>query len=441
MIARLRFSSRDGSHLNFSELRKAFIIYLLTKKMHGTYIFRLDNAQQREENSNNINSYAFEDLNWLGLIADESPLNPNPALSPYVQSERHDIYQRYVNKLLAMQMAYKKIPPKQMGASLSEIHPATYFRMSSFDDVAIADLRLGKIAHEKFNMHDWMIMASDGQFTSEFAAMIDDHLMNITHVVCELDNLPNLGRFVSLYRALNWSIPAFLHLTNLKFENGSEEINVLRLRDDGYLPEAICNYLYNLDIIDAPSDLIVSLEYLIKGFDIKKMKNGHQLFDIKVLRKINSAYIKQMNTANYATFIRPFINPFINDIYSDDDLLKLAAVFKTQISYGREIEHYLRPFLLKVPDFTPREQQMINNTQSQFVISSFKEAILGHDFISSNFSELIYLVQMKIGIAGKDFYQPLRLLLTRMERGPELEEIIKFLGKEETLKRLNQDND
>ncbi|HOC80694.1 MAG TPA: hypothetical protein PKK21_02310, partial [Bacilli bacterium] len=97
------------------------------------------------------------------------------------------------------------------------------------------------------------------------------------------------------------------------------------------------------------------------------------------------------------------------------------------------------PFLLKNPDFTPREQQLINN--AQFAISSFKEALSEFDLDVTNFSELIASVQKKTGIAGASLYQPLRLVITHMDRGPELEEIIKFLGKEETLSRLNQYND
>ncbi|MDD3938571.1 MAG: glutamate--tRNA ligase family protein [Bacilli bacterium] len=441
MPARVIFSSSDGDHINLNDLRRSFIAYMLAKKYHGSYIFRLDNVQQRSEKSSSLKSRAYEDLVWLGLNADESPLNPNPIYSPYVQSERLDIYQRYIDRLLAMQIAYKKIPPREKSASLTETRPAIYFKMDSLGDIAITDLRLGKIPLEKINSRDWVIVNSSGQPTVEFAAMVDDHLMNITHVVSESDNLPNLGRYIALYRALNWQVPSFLHLPNIKLDGESEEKLVYKFREEGYVPEAICDYLYHLDFGEKSTNKVSGLDDLIKEFEIIKMKAGHQCFDIRVLRKINAAHIKQMADLSYAAFIRPFIKTFIDDSHSDDYLFKLALIYKTQISYGREIHDYLRPFLLKNPDFTPREQQIINNTQSQFVISSFKEALSEFDFDASNFSELILRVQKKTGIAGANFYQPLRLVLAHMDKGPELEEIIKFLGKEETLIRLNQDND
>ena len=116
-------------------------------------------------------------------------------------------------------------------------------------------------------------------------------------------------------------------------------------------------------------------------------------------------------------------------------------VFQNQISYGREIEEFIAPFLLQDPDFTPREQQIISNSQAQSVLSSFYEALANCDDDLTNIASLLAEAQKKTGIAGKAFYQPLRLLLTRMEKGPELEEIIKFLGKAETLRRLSQDKD
>lgn len=436
---RVIFSSSDGTHLNLNDLRRSFIAYMLAKKYHGSYIFRLDNIQQKGEKNSNLKLYAYEDLVWLGLNADESPLNPNPIFSPYVQSERLDIYQRYIDKLLAMQVAYKKIPPREKGASLTETRAAIYFRMGSLGDSAITDLRLEKIPLEKMDTRDWVIVNGSGQPTVEFAAMVDDHLMIITHIISESDNLSNFGRYIALYRALNWPIPAFLHLPNIKWEGESEEKLVYKLREEGYVPEAICQYLYHLDFGEKGTNKVCDLDDLVKEFDIIKMKAGHQRFDIRALRKINSAHIKQMTNLSYTAFIRPFVKTLASDLYSDDYLFKLANIYKTQISYGREILDYLGPFLLKNPDFTPREQQLINN--AQFAISSFKEALSEFDLDVTNFSELIASVQKKTGIAGASLYQPLRLVITHMDRGPELEEIIKFLGKEETLSRLNQYND
>ena len=441
MPSRLRFSSKSGQHLTLNELRKAYISYLIAKKMRGTFLFRLDNIHQIEENQKDIELFALEDLNWLGLIADESPLNPNPNYSPYVQNERLDIYHRYIESLLAMGKAYKKIPPKEKGNEINKIRSAIYYKMSSIGDNEINDLRIGKIAHDKLNLNDWIIVNGNGSPTAEFSAMVDDHLMNITHVVFEIDDLPNLGRYIALYQAFNWTLPAFIHLPGIRSNYANEEDILLKLQNEGYLSEAICSYLYQLDIGEETGNHFESLDEMINDFEIKKIHQNHQLFDLKTLRRINASFIKKMKTADYVSFIRTFVRNFFSETYSDDYLLKLAQVYKQQINYGLEIEEFLAPFLLDVPDFSPREQQSIQNRQSQSVIFAFKQSILNLEDDFSNLSSEICDLQIKIGISGKDFYRPIRLLLTRMEKGPELEEIIKFLGKEETIRRLSQDKD
>ena len=440
-MTRLRFAHQDGGHLNLSQLRKAFLTYLISRKLRGSFIFRLDNVMRSEEDGMTTNLFALEDLDWLGLIADESPLNPNPGLSPYVQNERLDIYQRYIDALLAVGAAYKRVPPKEKGSPLGAFRPATYFKMRALGETKINDLRIGKVTDDKLNLNDWIIAGSNGVPSEEFAAIIDDHLMGISHVVFELTDLPNLGRYVALNRALNWQLPTFIHLSIGKINRDFDEKILTILKKNGYLPEAICSYLYRLDVDDNKADYRMNMEQIVNSFEIDKIRTEHQFFDEKVLKKINSVFIKTMKSSDYTAFMRPFIQPFISEEYSDDFLLKLALVFQNQISYGREIEEFIAPFLLQDPDFTPREQQIISNPQAQSVLSSFYERLANCDDDLTNVASLIGEAQKKTGIAGKAFYQPLRLLLTRMEKGPELEEIIKFLGKAETLRRLSQDKD
>lgn len=441
MSSRVRFSSQDGQHLDFLELRKAFLCFLVAKKTRGQLIFRVDNVMDKRPLLLNQPITALDNLSWLGLIPDESPLNPNLNFAPYVQNERLDIYQRYAATLLSLGKAYKKMAAVDNPVFNSELRPVLYFKMSGFSD-GFTDLLMGKVPGKRLNSNDWMIINASGFPTRDFAAIIDDHLMNITHIVFEEKQLPNASKYLSLCNALNWTIPDFIHLPDVKIgdENKNSQF-VSHLQEEGYLPEAICSYLYELDVHEYEKGNFETISEIINDFEIKKILANKKVFSLETLRKINGALIKKTSDIAYATFIRPFVSPFINETYSDEYLLKLAVLYQTQISYGSELKEYLVPFLLEKPSFSPIELQIINSPTSKLAIETLKTKLQAVDASIDDIKNIIVNTQLLSGVSGKAFYLPLRLLLTRSTQGAEIDEIIKFLGKEEVLRRLSQDKD
>ena len=440
MPSRICFAMQDGQHLNLLKLRRAFVSFLLAKKTRGTFIFRIENIHDKKQFELNKPIHALDQLNWLGLLPDESPLNPNSNFAPYVQNERLAIYTRYAESLLSSGAAYKKTIANENNLA-GNLHSAIYLKMTGISE-GFSDLLRGKISSNQLNTDDWVIFNSDGSPSSQFARIIDDHLMNITHVVSEERYLPNVSKYLSLCRALNWTYPFFIHLPDMK---NSSEVNDMQLvtflHNEGYLPEAILNYLYQLDINETDKGKILSLSDIVNAFEIKNLHFGKRVFTLEALQKINGLLIKNTNDVGYRTLVRPFISSFVNETFSDEYLFKLAFLYKTQISYGAQLNDYFAPFLMSNPNFTPAELQLINSPESQAVVKALKTRLETEDETLENIKAIISDVQKTTCLSGKSFFLPIRLLLTRLSHGAEIDEIIKFLGKEEVLRRLCQDKD
>ncbi|MDD3206917.1 MAG: glutamate--tRNA ligase family protein [Bacilli bacterium] len=442
MSARIRFSSKEGKHLNLFEVRRAFISYLVIKKMRGLFVFRIDNVNCKENKNLTNKIEALSDLNWLGLIPDESNLNPDPRYAPYMQNERLDIYQRYIDALIKMGVTYKKALSHGNELSKRAMQPALYLTANNFSDDYILDLKQEKVLLNKQNVSEFVIVNPNGLPSDDFAEIIDDYLMGITHVIIDKNRIDSIACYLAVYRYFNWKIPSFLVLP---FQKSNKEIGdydfLHSLQNEGYLPDAICHYLYELDV-DCPCDKKHSkIKELIEDFHIDKLHDNHRLFDIEALRRVNAQHIKKTTPTEFLAFIRPFINGYVNEEHNDDYLLKLATIHKSQITFGNQIKEFLSPFLLEKPSFSPSEMQLINSPQSIAVISSMYSLILEKESAIDNILQEMSALQSSLGVRGKDFYMPLRLLLSRTKHGPELDSIIKFLGKDEVLKRLCQYKD
>ncbi|MFA5481387.1 MAG: glutamate--tRNA ligase family protein, partial [Bacilli bacterium] len=360
MTARLCYSIASKHELDLSETRKALITFLFAKKMRGTFLVRIDDSENQDPNLHRYQG-VYDDLAWLNLAADESPINPNPLYAPYLQSEKLSVYQRYLDVLEKMGVTYQKVPPRAAKTSDFDIRPAVYLRVKDAHQTSFSDLILGKIAISRLNFNDWMIVRSDGLPTFEFASMIDDHIMNISHVIRDVDQLPNMGHYLILFSYLNWPLPSFAHLPSLRrFKNSQSDgdmvfSKIATLREDGYLPEAICNYFYDLDFVEDAKLEIKLFSDLANSFDLRKIFLGKLVFDFESLRHLNALYIKELSASEFRSFITPFIKNLVNDVLGEDYLIELATLFKKQISHGREILDYCLPFIDEQPLFTPSQ--------------------------------------------------------------------------------------
>ncbi|MFA6617398.1 MAG: glutamate--tRNA ligase, partial [Bacilli bacterium] len=278
---RVRYAPSPTGFLHIGGARSALFNYLYAKHYHGDFVLRIEDTDI-ERNVAGAEESQINDLIWLGIVPDESPYRPNPKYAPYRQTEKLAVYEKYANQLIAEGKAYKcycseeelalsreqqiaagiaapqydrhcrHLTAEQIAAYEKEGRvPTIRLRMPDNQTIAFHDLVRNDVIFNTNDIGDWIIVKSNGIPTYNFAVVIDDHLMDITHVFRGEEHLSNTPRQIQLYRYFDWPQPEFAHMTLIINENGKKlskrDLNILQFmsqyRDLGYLPQAIFNFI------------------------------------------------------------------------------------------------------------------------------------------------------------------------------------------------------
>src|SRR5574344_263716 len=481
---RVRYAPSHTGYLHIGGARSALFNYLFAKKYDGDFVFRIEDTDL-ERNIPGADFSQLHDLIWLGIIPDESIEKPNPKYAPYRQTEKLDLYRKYAEELVVKGYAYycyetqdeiEEMKEEQLENGVKAfkydrralsytpeeieefkkqgIKPSIRLKMESGITFKFHDLVRGDVSFNSDAFGDFVIIKSNGIPTYNFAVVIDDHIMEISHVLRGEEHLSNTPKQLQIYKYFGWEPPEFGHMTIIINPNGKKlskrDHNILQFMSEyrklGYLPEAIFNFLYllgfnpdiKLDGTDKEKEIFTK-EEAIKAFDPLKLSSSPSMFDNKRLLWTNSQYIKAMNNDDYFAFILPFIKEVKFDReYTTDELKIMAIMFKEEISYGAEVTSLLNDIIHPTFELNDEDKAMLNLESSKIVLDKFKEKILKstditQDFVKSMFKE----IQMETGIKGKNLYMPVRLTLTGSEHGLEMFNIISILGKDEVLNRLN----
>ena len=473
---RVRYAPSPTGYLHIGGARSALFNYLYAKKYNGDFVFRIEDTDI-ERNIPGAEESQLHDLIWLGIIPDESPENPNPKYAPYRQMEKLDIYKQYAQKLIDMGVAYECYCSEEELAEMKEEQlsngvksfkynrhclnlteeekekyrkegrkPTIRLKMMENHIFKFNDLVRGEITFNSNDIGDFVIMKSNGIPTYNFAVVIDDHLMEITHVLRGEEHLSNTPKQLQIYEYFGWEAPKFGHMTIIVNPNGKKlskrDHDILQFmsqyRDLGYLPEAIFNFLFLLGWTSEDNREIFTKEEAIEAFDPARLSSSPSMFDNKRLLWTNSYYIKHLDDEKYFDFILPFVKKidFLKN-KSDDELKRIAQIFKQEIHYGQEIVDLLNEIVLIKKDLSEEEKEMINKESSKKVIEFFKKSLQNLDEINEiTVKQLFKDTQASTGIKGKDLFMPIRIKLTGHTHGIEMFNIIDILGKEETLSRL-----
>ena len=480
---RVRYAPSPTGYLHIGGARSALFNYLYAKKYGGDFVFRIEDTDI-ERNIPGAEESQLHDLIWLGIIPDESTEKPNPKYAPYRQTEKLDLYRKYANELVEKGYAYycyetpeelEQMKEEQLSNGVKSFKydrralsyteedianfkaegrtPSIRLKMESHVDLGFEDLVRGKVNFNSDDFGDFVIMKSNGIPTYNFAVVIDDHIMEITHVLRGEEHLSNTPKQLQVYRYFNWEPPVFGHMTIIINPNGKKlskrDHDILQFMSEyrklGYLPKAIFNFLFllgfNPDIKIPGTDKekeIFTKEEAIAAFDPKKLSASPSMFDNKRLLWTNSQYIKALSNEEYLEFILPFVKE-VNFLkkYSSDELNNIALLFKEEISTGHEIIDLLNDILYPKYNFNDDEKNMLNLETSKVVLQKFNENIQNlEDLSQDNIKQIFKKIQTETGIKGKNLYMPIRLKLTGSEHGIEMYNIINILGKDETLKRL-----
>lgn len=470
---RVRFAPSPTGYLHIGNVRTALFNYLFAKKHNGSFILRIEDTdfdRVKKEYEESI----LKDLKWLGLNWDEGP-DCNGNYRPYRQSERLNIYKELADKLLKEGKAYKcfcseeelnkkrkesllkGIPPRYDGkcCNLSSeeivsyeqkgIKPSIRFKVDN-GLIEFEDIVRGKMTFKGSDIGDFVILRSDGVSAYNFAVTVDDALMNITHVIRGEDHLSNTPRQILLNQAMGFDSPRFAHLSmilghdksRLSKRHGAESVK--ELREEGYLPEAVINYLSLLGWSSEDGREIMPLSDIIKNFSVERVSKSPAVFDIKKLKWINSHYMKTKDISELTKITLPYFTKagISVDTVDKNWLYKVVDTIRDNIETLSDIDKYTGIFFDENIKIESENLEILKDNTAMEVLKLFKEMIEAEEIITKEIADKIILgIKEKTNIKGKKLMMPIRIALTGKTEGPELKKIMDVLGKERIIKRVN----
>ena len=483
---RVRYAPSPTGHLHIGNARTALFNYLFARHNHGKFIIRIEDTDTKRNIADGERSQ-LDNLKWMGLDWDEGP-DKGGDFGPYRQSERKDIYAQYIQELMDKGLAYKsymteeeleaqreaqkaahqmphfeyeyagmsddQIKAAQEAAEEKGLKPVIRFRVPKDEVFEWEDLVKGPMSFEAQSIGgDFVIQKRDGMPTYNFAVVIDDHLMKISHVFRGDDHVSNTPKQMAIYQALGWKVPEFGHMsliinneTGKKLSKRDESVLqfIEQYRDLGYLPEAMDNFIILLGWSPVGEDEIFSLKEFVKMYDEKRLSKSPAAFDRKKLQWINNQYMKLSSADEVfhvampqlldAGLIEKNANP-----YKMEWMRRLVELFKREISYAREIVDYVKPFVNGPEDISEEAKAEMQEDTALVVIKAFRDRVAAMDFMdATGVLAAIKDVQKSTKVKGRKLWMPLRIAVTHETHGPELPESIELFGQEKTLAHLDE---
>jgi len=471
MRTRTRFAPSPTGFMHIGNLRTAIFAYLVSKHDNGDFILRVEDTDQNRKVEGAID-FIYDTLKLCNISIDEGPNNEGD-FGPYIQSERLDIYKEYAEKLVEMGKAYycfcsedtleemrheadeKKVPFLYDGRcsrlSKEEINEkinngekyVIRQKMPKEGITIVHDVVYGDIEVDNSTLEDQILLKSDGYPTYNFANVIDDHLMEVSHVMRGNEYLSQSAKYILLYEAFGWENPVYIHVPMVLGEDGNKlskrngDASFMDLYNDGYLPEAVVNYLVLLGWSPESNQEVYTMDELIQNFDARRISKSPSSYDVKKLKWFNQKYIKNLSDEDYLKFIKPFLKLDVSE-KSDEWINKLLLIYKEHLSYGNEINELVDIFFNDEISISEESQEFLNSDENiPVVINAYKEEFSKLDSWNiESISEVINKVKELTGVKGKLLYMPLRIKISGVEHGPELPDTIYLIGKEKVINRL-----
>ncbi|WP_281665532.1 glutamate--tRNA ligase [Gemella morbillorum] len=475
---RVRYAPSPTGNLHIGNARTALFNYLFAKHYGGDFVLRIEDTdfkRNKEEGERSQLKY----MDWLGLDYDEG-IGKEKEFGPYRQSERIEIYQKYAEQLLAEDKAYKcymtaeeleaereeqvanGLPPRYSGkhAHLTKKEqdqfekegrkPSIRIRVPQDRTYSFNDMVKGELSFEGKDFGDFVIVKNDGVATYNFAVAIDDHLMEISHVLRGDDHVSNTPKQLVVYEALGFKPPIFGHMTLIVNENKKKLskrdetiIQFIEQYDDlGYLPEALFNFITLLGWSPEGEQEIFTREEFVKIFDEKRLSKSPAFFDNNKLTWINNQYIKAQPLERIVNLALPF---FVKEGVATQEEVdnnrawfeKLISLYQPQMSYGAEIVELTKQFFVEEIKFDEEELEILKQDTTVAVFEDFLEKLeIAGDFTSESIKTLIKTIQKDTGVKGKNLFMPIRIASTGSMHGPELNTSLELLGRDRVVARV-----
>lgn len=478
MEIRVRYAPSPTGYLHIGGARTAIFNYLFAKHNNGKFIVRIEDTDLARNVTDGIASQ-LNNLRWLGLDIDETIDTKGSKYGPYQQTQRLDIYRHYADKLIDKNHAYHcfctvktleqmrkaqekaKVPafkydgrcakllPSEINKKLEEkVSFAIRLKSPKHKTFIINDIVRGEVTFNSKDIGDFVIIKTNGVATYNFAVVIDDYLMKISHVFRGAEHLSNTPRQLIVYDYFKWIAPKFGHLTlitnqegkKLSKRDGSLMQFIEQYRNQGYLPEALFNFISLLGWNPHEEREIFSKKELIKIFNSDYFSKSPGMFDIKKLLWVNNHYIKELPETKYLDLVMPFVKKAY-DWKSRPEIWwkELLLIYQKQLMYGAEITELIKFFLQNKITLTKDSQEFLRNNSdsSQLVIKVFSQKVNQlDDWNEVKISDIIKQVKNETKISGKLLYMTIRIACSWQTSGPELPKTIKLLGKKNVLTNI-----
>jgi len=475
----VRFAPSPTGPLHIGGARSALFNWLLARKYGGRIIVRIEDTDL-ERSSTESEENILESLLWLGLDWDEG-IKKGGEHGPYRQTERLNTYTEAAEKLLETGQAYycycteeeleaerqacmgKGELPRYLGKcrSLSAEERnrleaegrkrVIRFRVPDDENVIVQDLVRGNVIFESNGIGDYVIVKSDGIPTYNFAVVLDDSLMGVTHVIRGEEHLSNTPRQLLLYNALGLKTPYFAHVSlilgndrsKMSKRHGSTSIEAYRSK--GYLPEALVNFLALLGWSPVGEEEIFTLEEMVEQFSLDRVAKNPAVFDIDKLNWLNGSYIRKTDVGRITDLAIPFLREagYVTGEVTPDmyNVLKMMVLsVQEKLEYVAQVTDHVRIYF---DDHVKMENEeaavVLEEPEVQEVVRAFRQKITEAEELTPESAKgILKALTKELKLGGKKVYMPLRVALTGQMHGPELFYIIPVLGRDRVLVRLAQ---
>jgi glutamyl-tRNA synthetase len=469
---RTRFAPSPTGYMHIGNLRTALYTYLIAKSEDGDFILRIEDTDQDRFVEGAL-EFIYETLELTGLKYDEGP-DVGGEYGPYIQSQRKDIYHKYAHKLIDLGAAYPCFCTKErlkeardsfegkgvwkydrtcreidIDEAKKRMETESYVirqKMPVDGETSFDDIVFGKITVPNEELEDQILLKADGLPTYNFANVVDDHLMEISHVVRGTEYLSSAPKYNLLYQAFGWEVPTYVHLTPIMKEPGkklskrSGDASFNDFYDKGYLKEAIINYIALLGWSPGTEQEIFTLDELVDAFNIEGLSKSPAVFDVNKLRWMNGVYIRNLSVEEFFDVAKDYIEQVLKG--KEVDRMYVADILHTRVEVLSEIPDML-DFVKELPDYN---LEKIKHEKSN---TGYKEALDNialcinalediNEWDKKSIMNTIKVVMKENSIKTPAMLWPLRIAASGKESTPGgVYDVLAMLGKEETLIRLN----
>ena len=477
---KVRFAPSPTGPFHIGGARSALFNWLLARREGGTFLLRIEDTdlvRSTRESEENIKAA----LKWLGMDWDEG-IDVGGDNGPYRQTERLDIYKEVTDRLIAEGKAYycycteeeleaerqaqlaRGETPKYNGhcRHLTEEQRAAYeaegrkptvrLRVPLNETVAFDDMVRGHVSFESNGIGDFVIVKSDGIPVYNYAVVIDDHTMEVTHVIRAEEHLSNTPRQIVIYNALGWEVPTFGHISLIMGKDGKKmskrhgATSVEQYKNLGYLPEAINNFLALMGWAPEGEQELFTTEELIKNFSMDRVAKNPAVFDIDKLNWINFNYMKKLTDEELYTLCLPSLQEAGYASAQPDEaekarLTMLCVCLKDHISYGAQIKEEAAMFFTDSISIDEEHRDDIKAVLAEefgpTVLAAFSDKLKAMDEVRpEQVKAAIKAIMKETKLKGKFVFMPIRVAITGQMHGPDLNYIVPLLGRDTVLARL-----